>query len=323
MSDNCKQIRNCVVRGKDHTVSDRYSSNDNMLPQLEMDASSSSQFGTESKTSECKRYDSTFITQTTFLRPRMKFTGYQTSGYKRYYVDVVINTVNLPRPMSDSTAANTACSGDPSTSLSGNSTLVPHMTGCITIPGLANNHRRITTFFEAYLVTDSEYGFFTSSWIPQSSWNYDSSQNYNASLTASDQIDLEHWLSFPAFKQLFLQKPELNSDLNLEQEPNMNRNRNRNYIADYINQRYIFMRWKEKFLVPNPFLDSTEGASYDGFYYIVHDQYTGSIQGFYYHKDAEKFQQLELMPVGDQCDGGAKDSDEVFLLNTDCSFEFV
>ena len=307
MSDNCKQVLKYNVFGEKITkLANSYSSNDNMLSQ-EIDAPSNAQVDTESKTSECERYDSNFITQTTFLRPRMKFTGYQTSGYKRYYVDVVINTVNLPRTIPEPTNANTTCPTDPSTSLRRSSTLVPHMTGCITIPGLANNHRRITTFFEAYVVTDGEYGFFTSSWMPQGSGNY------NASLTATDQIDLEHWLSFPAFKQLFLQDSELNS------EPN--RNTNRNYIADYINQRYIFMRWKEKFLVPNPFLDSTEGASYDGFYYIVHDQYTGSIQGFYYHKDAEKFQQLELVPVEDQCE--VEDTDEVFLLNTDCSFEFV
>lgn len=57
------------------------------------------------------------------------------------------------------------------------------------------------------------------------------------------------------------------------------------------------MKWKEKFLVPDALLmEGVDGASYDGFYYIVHDQVTGNIQGFYYHQDAEKFQQLELVP---------------------------
>ena len=116
MSDNCKRVRKYNVRGEDHKVSRQCSSNDNMLSQ-EIDASSNAQVDTEGKTSECERYDSNFITQTTFLRPRMKFTGYQTSGYKRYYVDVVINTVNLPRTIPEPTNANTACPTDPSTSL--------------------------------------------------------------------------------------------------------------------------------------------------------------------------------------------------------------
>ncbi|EGA83935.1 Vid24p [Saccharomyces cerevisiae Lalvin QA23] len=66
---------------------------------------------------------------------------------------------------------------------------------------------------------------------------------------------------------------------------------------NYLNERFIFMKWKEKFLVPDALLmEGVDGASYDGFYYIVHDQVTGNIQGFYYHQDAEKFQQLELVP---------------------------
>ena len=35
-------------------------------------------------------------------------------------------------------------------------------------------------------------------------------------------------------------------------------------------------------------MEGVDGASYDGFYYIVHDQVTGNIQGFYYHQDARK-----------------------------------
>lgn len=75
------------------------------------------------------------------------------------------------------------------------------------------------------------------------------------------------------------------------------------YLKQYLNNRFIFMRWKEKFLIrdgehiDDDDEDEINGASFDGFYYIVHDQVDGSIHGFYYHKDAEKFQQLELVPV--------------------------
>ncbi|CCK68602.1 glucose-induced degradation complex subunit VID24 KNAG_0B01550 [Huiozyma naganishii CBS 8797] len=149
--------------------------------------------------------------------------------------------------------------------------LQPHMTGFLTIKGLTNNHPEISTFFDCYAVTSNKFGFLSSSW---------GDTPIAQCFAASEQTDMVHWLNFPAFKQLEM----------------ANRDKQVNYVPDYLNHRYIFMRWKEKFLVPDPFVNSVEGASYDGFYYIVHDQYTGNIQGFYYHEDAEKFQQLELVP---------------------------
>lgn len=70
------------------------------------------------------------------------------------------------------------------------------------------------------------------------------------------------------------------------------------------------MRWNEKFLVPDADLESIDGASYDGYYYIVHDQLLGNMLGFYYHERAERFQQLELQPLQEPSIG-------------DCSFEFA
>lgn len=183
------------------------------------------------------------FTTTNFLKPSMIFTGYQISGYKKYQVTVTLKTVNFTKGPANVTS--------------------PHMTGFLSINGLTNNHPEISTFFDAYAVTDSEFGFLSSTWDQLNS------------LTSTDENDLEHWYSFPAFKQF----KQFN-----------------NVIDNYLNERFIFMRWKEKFLIDDPSLDTIEGASYDGYYYIVHDQYTGNIQGFYYHKDAEKFQQLELMP---------------------------
>lgn len=185
------------------------------------------------------------FTTTNFLKPSMIFTGYQISGYKKYQVTVTLKTVNFTKGSSNVTS--------------------PHMTGFLSINGLTNNHPEISTFFDAYAVTDSKFGFLSSTW------------DHLNSLTSTDENDLEHWYNFPAFKQF----KQFN-----------------NLIDDYLNERFIFMRWKEKFLIDDPSLDTIEGASYDGYYYIVHDQFTGNIQGFYYHKDAEKFQQLELMPYG-------------------------
>ncbi|QLQ78877.1 hypothetical protein HG537_0B02250 [Torulaspora globosa] len=219
-------------------------------------------------------------TTTNFLRPRMEFSGYQISGYKKYQIEVALKTVDLP--------------------LNRCSSLTPHLTGFLTICGLTNQHPEITTYFEAFAVTHKELGFLSSSWPDNSSMS---------PYRADDQTDLEHWLNFPAFKQLFL--PALGDSPSAR--PTLNDVIEGDYdFGDYLEQRFIFMRWKEKFLVPDAQVDGIAGASYDGFYYILHDQFTGNIQGFYYHKDAEKFQQLELIP-----------SYKSLSSCTDCTFEFA
>ncbi|CAL9732378.1 vacuolar import and degradation protein 24 [Monosporozyma unispora] len=198
--------------------------------------------------------------QTNFLKPSMVFTGYQISGYKRYQVTVTLKTVNFP---SHYTKTNVSS---------------PHMTGFLSIKGLTHNHDEISTFFESFAVTDNNFGFLSSSW------------NHDLNLTSFDLNDMEHWLNFPAFKEMF-HINQFNNNTNISTQQTIP-----NYIKDYLNERYIFMRWKEKFLIEDPDVDGIEGASFDGYYYIVHDQFTGNIQGFYYHKDAERFQQLELLP---------------------------
>ncbi len=72
---------------------------------------------------------------------------------------------------------------------------------------------------------------------------------------------------------------------------------------------YIFMRWKELFIIPpnsnqgdstNNFfnlIDINENTSYAGFYYICFNQLDGNISGFYYHQTSKSFQQLELSHV--------------------------
>lgn len=211
---------------------------------------------------------------TNFLRPRMQFSGYQISDYKKYQVTVSLQTVALP-------------------DAPGSSAMAPHVTGFLSIRGLTSQHPEITTFFDGYAVTDN-LGFLSSALPPELD-----------AFKATDKTDLEHWLSFPCFKELC--RPESACDegtnvLGAVLEGSYSH-------EDYLQNRFIYMRWKEKFLVPDAEIDSVEGASYDGYYYIVHDQVTGHILGFYYHQDAEKFQQLELTPLQDPCAG-------------DCSFEF-
>ncbi|CAL8073770.1 unnamed protein product [Calicophoron daubneyi] len=56
----------------------------------------------------------------------------------------------------------------------------------------------------------------------------------------------------------------------------------------------IYMRWKEKFTLPDPRVKEIDGASFAGFYYIGLQKSTGQINGYYYHLDSEKFQNLQL-----------------------------
>ncbi|KAH7583433.1 uncharacterized protein HLK63_K12001 [Nakaseomyces glabratus] len=239
-------------------------------------------------------------TQTNFLRPRLEFSGYQLSGYKRYQVNVSLKTVDLP------------------TVESGNTTTTPHITGYLTIKGLTSQHPEITTFFEAYAVEHNELGFLSSQWPEEN--NYEPYKS-------DDQTDLEHWLNFPAFRELFIAQHANLVKEDEEATPDFKKkrqsintlaelfmeNQTQNEGRNYLNDRYIFMRWKEKFLVPDAFVENVDGASYDGFYYVVHDQLTGCMQGFYYHQDAERFQQLELVPCKKAQD----------LCNSSCTFELA
>uniref|UniRef100_A0A8C6TL59 Glucose-induced degradation protein 4 homolog n=1 Tax=Neogobius melanostomus TaxID=47308 RepID=A0A8C6TL59_9GOBI len=57
---------------------------------------------------------------------------------------------------------------------------------------------------------------------------------------------------------------------------------------------YIFMRWKEQFLVPDHTIKDISGASFAGFYYICFQKSTATIEGYYYHRSSEWFQSLNL-----------------------------
>lgn len=50
---------------------------------------------------------------------------------------------------------------------------------------------------------------------------------------------------------------------------------------------YVFMRWKEHFLVPDHTIKDINGASFAGFYYICFQKSAASIEGFYYHRSSE------------------------------------
>lgn len=137
--------------------------------------------------------------------------------------------------------------------------------GYLRIKGLTEDNTLLTTYFEGEMV-GPKYSFFTR----------------RADWCTNDQNDVAHWCRFPPWRAI--------SD--------------NARLPDYVHEnfaekRYIFMRWKEKFLVPDWKVDNLQGASYAGFYYISFDQETGEILGFYFHNKSDKFQQLSLTHMAD------------------------
>jgi hypothetical protein len=61
------------------------------------------------------------------------------------------------------------------------------------------------------------------------------------------------------------------------------------FVYDFHNKDFIFMRWKEHFLVPDHRVRTINGASFAGFYYICYQLSTGVITGFYFHKSSERY----------------------------------
>ncbi|PPQ63069.1 hypothetical protein CVT24_005924 [Panaeolus cyanescens] len=106
--------------------------------------------------------------------------------------------------------------------------------GYLRIRGLTEDWPELTTYFDAEII-GSRYGFLTQNW------------------GATQHEDLVHWSRFPAFKHV---KHEA-------QWPHM--------TIDDRDRGAVFMRWKERFLVPDHRVQDINGASFAGFYYVCVD----------------------------------------------------
>lgn len=102
-----------------------------------------------------------------------------------------------------------------------------HLCGYLRIRGLTDDWPELTTYFDAEII-GSRYGFLTRNW------------------GATEQEDMVHWARFPAFRHVRheLKKPHLTMK-----------------DAD---RGAVFMRWKEKFLVPDHRVQDISGASFAG-----------------------------------------------------------
>lgn len=99
--------------------------------------------------------------------------------------------------------------------------------GYLRIRGLTDDWPELTTYFDAEII-GSRYGFLTQNW------------------GATEHEDMVHWARFPAFKHV---KAEA-------KRPHM--------TIDDRDRGAVFMRWKEKFLVPDHRVQDISGASFAG-----------------------------------------------------------
>lgn len=117
-----------------------------------------------------------------------------------------------------------------------------HLCGYLNIRGLTEDWPELTTYFDAEIIGD-RYGFVTGKW------------------GATEADDLKHWARFAPFRPLrsALSKPGLR--------------------FDHLNKGFVFMRWKEKFLVPDHRVRDINGASFAGFYYVCVELGEGAKEG--------------------------------------------
>lgn len=137
--------------------------------------------------------------------------------------------------------------------------------GYLKITGLTFEFPTLTTFFDGEIIS-KKYPFLTRKW------------------EADEDVDRGHWGKFDAFADY---TNTFNSD---------------NFDYDSLAKSdYVFMRWKEHFLVPDHTIKDINGASFAGFYYICFTKSKGKMEGYYYHRTSELFQSIELKHVPESC----------------------
>ncbi|KAM6957045.1 glucose-induced degradation protein 4 homolog [Aplochiton taeniatus] len=136
-----------------------------------------------------------------------------------------------------------------------------YLCGYLKIKGLTEEYPTLTTFFAGEIISRKR-PFLTRKW------------------DADEDVDRKHWGKFQAFYKYA--KCFNSDDFDYEELGNGD---------------YVFMRWKEQFLVPDHTIKDISGASFAGFYYICFQKSTASIEGYYYHRSSEWYQSLNLTHV--------------------------
>jgi hypothetical protein len=118
------------------------------------------------------------------------------------------------------------------------------LSGYLSISHLTDTHPKLTTFFSGEIIGQT-YGFLTGT-------------KYYAQ--ATEQDDFRHWSRFDRFHQVrsSLRRPGLTMHDMERSKPG----------GEMRERPYVFMRWKERFLVPDHKIRDISGASFAGFYYL-------------------------------------------------------
>lgn len=144
------------------------------------------------------------------------------------------------------------------------------MAGYLTIEGLTSEYPKLTTYFDADIVGLGGNSFLTRNW------------------DADESVDRSHWSRFSEWS-----KWATNFNTSFEHP-----------VDPLGSDSVLFMRWKERFLVPDHRVTSIGGASFAGFYYMVYSKDSSSFRGFYYHVEGEKYQAVTLNPVSEKSSFG-------------------
>lgn len=160
-----------------------------------------------------------------------------------------------------------------------------YLCGYLKIKGLTFEFPTLTTFFDGEIIS-KRYPFLTRKW--DSDEGKKVSKLFYVSLFCiyflHTEVDRKHWSKFSAFADY--QKTFNSDDFNYEALENSD---------------YVFMRWKEHFLVPDHTIRDINGASFAGFYYICFQKSRAIMEGYYYHRSSEWFQSLTLEHVPEKC----------------------
>lgn len=121
-----------------------------------------------------------------------------------------------------------------------------YLCGYLSIKDLTQSHPLLTTFFEGEIIS-RQHPFLTKKW------------------EATEEIDRAHWSKLDGFEKYL---HTFNEDC---------------FDYDDLNKSdYIYMRWKERFFVPDHTIKHVEGTSYAGFYYVCYSKKTSQITGYYF-----------------------------------------
>ncbi|OBA23527.1 hypothetical protein METBIDRAFT_25440, partial [Metschnikowia bicuspidata var. bicuspidata NRRL YB-4993] len=174
------------------------------------------------------------------------------------------------------------------------------VTGFFQISGLTEEHPLITTCFKGEIINNPLHRMRWGS-APVAPRRY-SFITEETNWLSFPKNDLEHWKKLTGCDSQCSE-----ADLRL---------RLLRIQAGEQDSLYIYMRWKEEFLLPDSRVKLLTGASFEGFYYVVLNIGSGSratdekrlgpaippgtMSGLYFYTQSEKFQSLSLLYVEDR-----------------------